>query len=140
MSGGVRPEPDSYPVISVREKTGDRLVGERGRLAEELYAAGTPPMHGFAAKRPVAARVSRVRIGDELRVERRGDEWVALDDEGVVGHLRWTAAMDGEPVSYAETQGPWIRLPARGVLLVRRLVLGVDGMVEDVGGEVTPLL
>jgi hypothetical protein len=122
-------------LISLRPKTGERLVGERGPLAVDLYAAGTPPMHGFAAKRPIASRVSRVRIGDELRVERRSDEWVALDDEGVLGHLRWRPAEDGKvhPVT-----GVVIRLPVRGVLRIRRLVVGSDGVVKDVGGEVTP--
>jgi hypothetical protein len=128
------PDPTSYPEISIRSKTGDRLVGERGPLAVELYAAGTPPMHGFAAKRPVAARVSQLRIGDELLVERRGDEWVALDNEGAVGTLRWRASQDGKP----DVDGLVLRFPARGMLRVRRLVLGPDGVVKDVGGEVTP--
>jgi hypothetical protein len=120
-------------VISERGN-GDRLVGEHGPLAEELYAAGTPPMHGFAAKRPIAARVSEVRIGDELLVERREDEWVALDDEGVVGTLRWLAVHDGRP----DVNGMMIRFPASGVLHVRRLVVGPDGVVKDVGGVVRP--
>jgi hypothetical protein len=122
-----------YPVISTR-KDGDRLIGERGPFAVELYAAGTPPMHGFAARRPVAARVSRLRIGNELQVERRGDEWVALDGEGVVGHLRWLAVDDGRP----DVNGMVIRYPARGALRVRRLVIDPEGTVKDVGGEVTP--
>ena len=75
----------------------DHWVGERGPLAEEFYAAGTPLMHGSAAKRPIAARVAQVRIGDELRVERRADEWVAMDDEGAVGTMRWQAVYDGKP-------------------------------------------
>ena len=129
-----RLDPSSYPVISVRGN-GDRLVGERGPLAIELYAAGTPPMHGFAAKRPVAARVADVRIGDELRVERRGDEWVELDDEGVVGTLRWLAAHDGRP----DVNGMMIRFPACGILRVRRLVVGPDGVVKNVGRDVTPI-
>lgn len=102
----------------------------------ELYAAGTPPMHGFAAKRPVSERVARVRIGDDLIVERRGAEWVALDYEGVVlGHLRWLASQDGKP----DVNGLVLRYPARAVLRVRRLVLGPDDAVKDVGGEVVSL-
>jgi hypothetical protein len=124
----------TYPVISIRQKTGDRLIGERGPLAVDLYAAGTPPMHGFAVKRPIAPRVAQVRIGDELRVERRGDEWVALDDEGVVGTLRWRTSDDGKP----DVNGMVIRFPARGVLRVRRLVVGPDDVVKDAGGEVHP--
>jgi hypothetical protein len=120
-------------VISTR-KNGDQLIGERGPLAVDLYAAGTPPMHGFAVKRPIAARVSRLRIGDELHVERRGEEWVALDGEGVVGHLRWLAVDDGRP----DVNGMVIRYPARGVLRVRRLLLDAEGAVKDVSGEVTP--
>jgi len=114
---GARPDPSTYPLISYRGKTGDRMVGERGPLAVELYASGTPPMHGFAAKRPVADRVAQVRLGDELSVERRGDEWVALDDEGVVGTLRWLAVHDGRP----DVNGVVIRFPTRGVLLEGRI-------------------
>jgi hypothetical protein len=54
------------PVISTRAN-GDRLVGQRGPFAEQLYAAGTPPMHGLASTPRPAERVSRVRIGDRLR-------------------------------------------------------------------------
>ncbi|WP_141437070.1 hypothetical protein [Blastococcus aggregatus] len=75
-----------------------------------------------------------MRIGDELRVERRGDGWVALDDEGVVGTLRWLASRDGKP----DMNGLMLRFPAHGVLRVRQLVVGPDGLVKDVGGEVTP--
>ena len=124
----------TYPVMMVRGN-GDRVVGEPGLGAEALYAAGTPPMHGFAARRPVSARVSEVRIGDQLTVERRGGEWVALDSQGVVGHLRWRPGDDGQV--HAVT-GVLLRLPARGTLQVRRLVVGPDGKVKDVGGEVTP--
>lgn len=122
------------PVISVRAN-GDRLVGDAGPLAQELYEAGTPPMHGFAAKRPIAARISAIRMGDELRVERQRDEWVALDDQGVIGHLRWQAAQDGKP----DVLGVIIRYPKRGVLRVRRLLLDAHGGVKDVGGYVTPI-
>ncbi|MCW2682159.1 MAG: hypothetical protein JWP33_72 [Blastococcus sp.] len=83
-------------------------------------------MHGFATKRPIAARVSRLRIGDE----RRGDEWVALDGDGVVGHLRWLAVDDGRP----DVNGMVIRYPARGVLQVQRLVIDPEGTVKDIGG------
>jgi hypothetical protein len=130
----LRPPGDGQPVISVR-KNCDRLVGERGPLAEDLYAAGTPPMHGFAAKRPVADRVAELRIGDEVRVERREDGWVAVDAEGVLGHLRWQAAYDDRP----DVNGMMIHFSARGILRVRRLVLDADGKVKDVGGEVAPI-
>ncbi len=128
-------DPSKHPVLSIRAN-GDRTVGERGPLARELYAAGTPPMHGFAAKAPVVERVAMVRIGDELRVERRGDVWVALDDDGVLGQLRWLPGYDGK--LHAVTGLP-IRLPAAGVLHVRRLVLDPDGIVKDIEGEVTPI-
>jgi hypothetical protein len=92
-------------------------------------------MHGFAAKRPVADRVAQLRIGDQVHVERRGDEWVAVDDEGVLGHLRWQAAYDGRP----DVNGMMIHFPAHGILRIRRLVLDAEGDVKDVGGEVVPI-
>jgi len=132
---GAGTDPSKHPVISMRAN-GDRLIGECSPLAKELYAAGTPPMHGFAAKPPVVERVGMVRIGDELRVERRGNVWVALDNDGVLGQLRWRPGSDGKvhPVT-----GLPIRLPTAGVLHVRRLVLDADGIVKDIAGEVTPI-
>ncbi len=126
-----------YPVISERSN-GDRLVGDRGPFAVDLYAAGTPPMHGFAARGPISPRVSRIRIGDELRVERHGDAWVALDEEGIIGQLRWRPSEEGKPVVHGVADGPLIRLPDRGVLRIRRLVLNRHGEVKDVGGDVAP--
>lgn len=64
-----------------------------------------------------------MRIGDEMRVECWGDEWVALDGEGVVDTLRWQAMYDGGPY----VNDLMIRFHARGVLRVRRLVLGPEG-------------
>lgn len=133
--GAAGTDPFKYPVLSIRAN-GDRVVGERGPLAQELYAAGSPPMHGLSANAAVIERIARVRVGDELRVERRGNRWVALDDDEVLGQLRWLPGYDGKvhPVT-----GLPIRLPTAGVLHVRRLVLDPDGIVKDIGGEVTPL-
>jgi hypothetical protein len=77
----------------------------------------------LSAKRPIAPRIAQVRIGDEMRVECWGDEWVALDGGGVVGTLRWQAVYDGRPY----VNGMMIRFPARGVLRARRLMLGSEG-------------
>lgn len=39
-----------YPLISTR-KNGDRLIGYANtEAAEDLYAAGTPPVHGLSTK------------------------------------------------------------------------------------------
>jgi hypothetical protein len=123
----------NHPEIS-RRSNGDRLVGDAGPFAEDLYRAGTPPMHGFAAKHSIAPRVADIRIGDKLIVERQGKTWVALDDEGVVGHLRWSPGDDGRTAP----DGTVLRFSATGTLHVRRLLIGPDGAVKDIGGDVSP--
>lgn len=125
---------DDLPVISTRTN-GDRLVGYAGPFAENLYAAGTPPVHGLASKPPPSDRVADVRVGAQHRVRREDDRWLVEDDEGVLGVLRWRAADDGRRHA---TTGATIRLPADGVLHVERLVLSPDGVVKDVGGYVEP--
>lgn len=113
-----------YPVISERGN-GDRLIGIAGPLAQDLYDAGTPPVHGFAAKPAPSPRVAGVRIGDRLRVERRGNRWVASDAEGQLGILRWRPSDDGR--RHAVTGKP-VRLPQVGTLHVQRLVITFEGV------------
>jgi hypothetical protein len=101
---------DEIGTISTR-KNGDRLIGRRGPLAEELYAVGTPPVQSLAAKPAPSERVALVRFGDRLRVERVGAKWQVSDDAGVLGLLRWSATLDGK--AHAAT-GKRVSLPERG--------------------------
>lgn len=123
-----------YPLISER-KNGDRLVGIAGPLAQELYDRGTPPVHGIAAKPAPSPRVAEVRIGDRLRIERLGDQWVVSDADGRLGILRWRSSDHGR--RHAVT-GKEVRLPHAGTLHVQRLVLNAEGEVKDLGGYVQP--
>lgn len=125
---------DDYPVISTRAN-GDRLVGIAETSAEDLYRAGTPPVHGLAARPAPSVRVGEVRIGDRLAIRRHDDHWVAQDAIGELGRLRWRASDDGR--AHAVT-GTLIALPTEGVLHVQRLVVDVDGCVKDFGGYVEP--
>jgi hypothetical protein len=125
---------DDYPVISTRAN-GDRLIGIAEISAEDLYRAGTPPVHGLAARPAPSVRVARVRIGDRLAIQRQDDHWVAQDATGELGRLRWRASDDGR--AHAAT-GALIALPTEGVLHVQRLVVDVDGRVKDFGGYVEP--
>lgn len=122
------------PLLSTR-KNGDRLVGYSDGFAEELYAAGTPPMHGLAAKPAPSERVQRVRVGDELQVQREGDRWYVLDSDGPIGQMRWKAGDEGRKHA---TTGVIVRYPAVASLHVRRLVLDPDGQVKDIGGTIHP--
>jgi hypothetical protein len=110
----------------MRRKNGDRLVGYAGPFAENLYAAGTPSVHGLASKPPASDRVADARVGAQLRVRREDDRWL-VEDEGVLGVLRWRAADDGRRHA---TTGATIRLAADGVLHVECLVLSPDGVVK----------
>lgn len=123
-----------YPVISERAN-GDRLIGIAGPLAQELYNAGTPPMHGLAAKHPRSPRVADVRIGDRLRVERARDQWTVSDTHGQLGVLRWGPKDAGRRNALT---GKVIRLPRSGTLYVQRLVIDERGTVKDIGGYVEP--
>jgi hypothetical protein len=125
---------DSHPVLSTR-KDGSRLVGTVGAFAEDLYKAGTPPMHGLALRHTKSQRVALVRIGDQLTVERDGKHWVCRDQHEVLGVLRWTPSLDGKADA---RNGHIIRLPERGTLTVERLVLSAEGGVIDFGGTVVP--
>ncbi len=116
-------------VISTR-KNGDRLVGIAGPKAVELYDAGTPPVHGLAAKPPPSPRVANVRIGDALRVQRLGDRWVVFDMEGELGVLRW---LPGDDARMHAVSGRQLRFPTQGHLVVQRLLLSPDGAVKDIG-------
>lgn len=126
-----KPKPQ---VISTR-KNGDRLIGETGPLAEDLYAAGTPPMHGLAAKHEASPRVARVKIGDTLRIERVADHWTVSDGAGELGWCRWQPTDDGRV--HAVT-GLVMRFPSSGILHVQRLVVDRSGTVKDIGGYVEP--
>lgn len=125
---------DTYPVLSVR-KDGSRLVGTIESYAEDLYKAGTPPMHGLSNRDAKSARVALVRIGDTLEIERDGRRWVCRDEHEVLGVLRWKPSLDGHPDA---RNGHVIRLPQRGTLTVERLVLSAEGVVIDFGGTVVP--
>ena len=102
MKGEVSPSGDGriftfegseYPLISTR-KNGDRLIGYANtEAAEDLYAAGTPPVHGLSAKGVRSNRVAGVRIGQQLTIERRDDHWFVSDAHGELGDLRWALVM-----------------------------------------------
>jgi len=134
-SGSYRRRMDDLPLLSTR-KNGDRLVGFAGPHAVDLYAAGTPPMHGLAASPAPATRVRLVRVGDVLTVGRDLDRWYVRDGHGVLGALRWRAADDGRRHAVS---GVRLLLPMHGTLRVERLVLSPDGVVKDFGGAVTPV-
>lgn len=125
---------DAYPVMSVR-KDGSRMVGTAGPFAEDLYLAGTPPMHGLALRHDKSPRVALVRIGDRLKVERDDKRWLCRDQRGVLGVLRWRPGDDGRPDA---RNGHIIRLPKLGTLTVERLVISSEGEVIDFGGTVVP--
>ncbi|GAA0545462.1 hypothetical protein GCM10010172_28890 [Paractinoplanes ferrugineus] len=119
---------------TVRQRpNGDHVVGDMDR-AERLYAAGTPPMHGFSAKHPISSKVSKIKIGDSLIVLRRDKVWVASNNDGEIGTLRWTPATDGK--AHAVTSDI-IRLPATGTLHVCQVVQHL-GSVKDIMGYVVP--
>ena len=119
---------------TIRQRpNGDRVLGDM-EGAEQLYAAGTPPMHGFSARHPISPKVSEIKIGDTLTVARRGEVWVARNKDGDIGTLRWTPATDGK--THAVT-GDIIRLPASGTLYVCQVVQRQE-RVKDVMGYVVP--
>lgn len=123
-----------YPEIS-RRPNGDRLIGIAEPLAEQLYARGTPPVHGLSGGAGIADRIANIGIGDRLRVQRTGDRWEVTDDRGRLGLLRWRASDDAR--RHAAT-GVVVRLPASGTLHVQRLVVDASGKVRDIGGYVEP--
>ncbi|MBB1156793.1 MULTISPECIES: hypothetical protein [Amycolatopsis] len=123
-----------YPEIS-RRKNGDRLIGIAGPLADDLYSAGTPPVWGLAKNPTPASRISEVKIGDQLQIQRLGSRWVAQDAQGVVGNLRWLPGDDGKTVV---ATGARIRLPLSGTFHVQRLLIDPNGVVKDIGGYVEP--
>jgi len=123
-----------YAVISER-RDGERLIGDAGPFAEDLYAAGTPPVHGLTRPSGISVRVAQVRIGDRLTVERHDRAWVVSDAAGVLGRLRWRPGDDGRVDART---GATIRYPATGVLHVERVVLSAEHDVVDVGGTVYP--
>jgi hypothetical protein len=51
-----------YPEIS-RRANGDRLIGFAEPLAEQLYAAGTPPVHGLSDEAGIADWIAEISIG-----------------------------------------------------------------------------
>ena len=123
-----------YPLISTR-KNGDRLIGYANtEAAEDLHAAGTPPVHGLSTKGVRSNRVAGVRIGHQLTIQRRGNHWFVSDSHGVLGVLRWALGDEGR--SHAVTGKP-IHFPDDASLEVQRLVISKDGQVVDFAGMVT---
>jgi hypothetical protein len=125
---------EAYPEIS-RRKNGDRLIGIAGPLARDLYAGGTPPVHGLAKKPAPSPRVADVDIGDSLPVERLHNRWVVQGAHEILGNLRWLPGDDGK--IHVDTGIP-IRLPRRGIFHVQRLVIDPHGIVKDIAGYVEP--
>jgi hypothetical protein len=123
------------PAELSRRANGDRLIGIAGPFAEELYGAGTPPVHGLAARAGIAPWIADIVIGDRLRVQRLGNNWEVTDERGRLGLLRWRPSDDGR--RHAVT-GVTITLPASGTLYVQRLVVDQDDRVKDIGGYVEP--
>jgi len=112
-----------------------KVIGEMGALAQDLYAAGTPPLHGLAVKHERSPRVAKVKIGDKLCVERVGDHWVVSDANGELGWCRWLPSDDGKV--HAVT-GVVTHLPSSGTLHVERLRVDPSGKVIDFSGYVVP--
>lgn len=129
------PDPDPGPFVLAQGEEGHSLIGVSQPRAIDLYDAGTPPVHGLAAKPPPSSRVARIKIGDELRVERAGKRWTVSDAEGLIGNLRWTPGLDGRPHSVS---GKPVHLPSKGILHVRKLHVDPEGIVTDIGGYVEP--
>lgn len=123
------------PKLISKRKNGDKVFGEIGALAQDLYAANTPPMHGLAAKYESSPRVARVKIGDELRIERVVDHWIVLDGDGELGWCRWRPSDDGRV--HAVT-GLVMHLPNSGTLHVSQVVVDPYGRVKNFGGYVQP--
>jgi hypothetical protein len=119
-------------VISNR-RNGDRLIGNTGPLAADLYAADTPPCHGTTALDP--DRIAQTKIGDQLEVRRDGNKWYLTDGADRIAVLRWRPGDDGKP--HAVT-GQTIHLPDRGTLRVERVLVSPSGVVKDVSGTVVP--
>lgn len=130
------PDSNLCPSVLAQGEDGSSLIAVSLPRAVDLYDAGTPPVHGLAAKPPPSPRVARINIGDELRVERVGKAWTVSDADGPIGNLRWTAGLDGKPHA---ASGVPIRLPLKGVLHVRKLHVDPKGNVTDIGGYVEPV-
>jgi hypothetical protein len=107
--------PAEFPDAHSERRNGDRLIGIAGPLAQELYEAGTPPVHGLAKKPAPSPHVATVKIGNRLRVERVGDRWMVSNGGEVLGNLRWLPSEDGK--RHAVT-GKLIQLPSVGTLHV----------------------
>lgn len=104
---------DDLPLLNTR-RNGDRVLGYRADLnAEDLYRAGTPPMHGLASRGDRSPRVSLVRPGQLFRVRLEGGRWLVADAVETLGSLRW--AMGNQGAIHGATGEP-IRYPDRGVL------------------------
>jgi hypothetical protein len=123
---------DDLPLIRLRSN-GDRLVGFRMALAQDLYDAGTPPVWGLAKRPTPSERLRFVRVGDRLRVARVRNHWVVSDSMGPLGWLTWRAAKNNMP---HPVSGQPIRLPRTGVLQVRTLLISPEGEIKDCGGFV----
>lgn len=124
----------NLPLISSRPN-GHRVHGERGPLAEEVYAAGLLPAWGLEARSIDAEGVAGVAYGERLEVHQRERKWEVLTGSGTfLGNLKWRAGDSGKP--HAQT-GVMIVYPAHGTLHVERAVLD-KGRVVDIGGTVHP--
>ncbi|MGW4393839.1 hypothetical protein ACWEHA_01015 [Amycolatopsis nivea] len=125
---------EAFPEIS-RRKNGDSLTGIAGPLASDLYTAGTPPVHGLAKKPPLSPLIAKVKIGDMLQVERRGDRWAVYNVHELLGNQRWLPGDDGK---LNVITGTPIRFPLRGELHVQRILVDPQGTVRDIAGYVEP--
>jgi hypothetical protein len=122
------------PLISTRPD-GQRVHGERGPYAEDVYAAGLLPVWGLEAKSINTGAVAGVVFGERLEVRQREHKWMVLTGTGaVLGALRWRTGDSGKP--HAKT-GVMIVYPERGTLHVERAVL-YRGHVIDIAGTVHP--
>ncbi|NJC13016.1 hypothetical protein F4558_002842 [Micromonospora profundi] len=117
------PEPEPSPRVLDEYPNGDRLIGVPIPRAADLYDAGTPPVHGLAAKPAPSARIAHVELGSQLRVERVGNRWTVNDGQGSLGYLRWRGG----------------NMPAEGTLHVRKVVVDRRGRVKDIRGFVEPV-
>jgi hypothetical protein len=122
------------PQLGSVHKDGRRWVGvDDPQLSDELYRAGTPPMHRLD-QRTVTSLVSDVRVGDVLSISFDGVYWWAASETGTIGRLTWFLS--------AERQRDWldykILFPRSGSARISRLLVTSTFEVVNCGGVVLP--